>query len=141
MPEVWCAPPKSIYAVEMRLKRILEAVAERICCPEAHRSVWRNWILEGHTALSAHRLPAGRLHNLYPRRENQPHKPGFVFKMCTRPAFEMRFDVRYFTFSANISRKLIVRIPPEIQMARNPRCMERFPPIPAPIAKKKIIPK
>ena len=31
----------------MRLKRILEAVAERICCPEAHRSVWRNWILEG----------------------------------------------------------------------------------------------
>ena len=48
---------------------------------------------------------------------------------------------RYFTFSANISRKLTVRIPPEIQMARNPRCMERFPPIPAPIAKKKMIPK
>ena len=32
----------------------------------------------GHTALSAHRLSAGRLHNLYPRREDQPHKPRFV---------------------------------------------------------------
>ena len=31
-------PPKSIYAVEMRLKRILEAVAERIRCSEAHRN-------------------------------------------------------------------------------------------------------
>ena len=59
------------------------------------------------------------------------------------PDLRLKCDLmsRYFTFSANISRKLIVRIPPEIQMARNPRCMERFPPIPAPIAKKKIIPK
>ncbi len=40
-------PPKSIYAVEMRLKQILEAVAERIRCPEAHRNVQRNWISEG----------------------------------------------------------------------------------------------
>ena len=40
-------PEKSIYAVEMRLKSILEAVAERIGCFEAHRNVWRNWILEG----------------------------------------------------------------------------------------------
>ena len=31
----------------MRLKSILEAVAERIGCFEAHRNVWRNWILEG----------------------------------------------------------------------------------------------
>ena len=31
----------------MRLKRILEAFAERILCFEAHRNVWRNWILEG----------------------------------------------------------------------------------------------
>ena len=31
-------PEKSICAVEMRLKRILEAFAERICCPEAHRN-------------------------------------------------------------------------------------------------------
>lgn len=38
MPEVWCAPEKSICAVEMRLKQILEAFAERICCPEAHRN-------------------------------------------------------------------------------------------------------
>ena len=31
----------------MRLKRILEAFAERILCPEAHRNAWRNWISEG----------------------------------------------------------------------------------------------
>ena len=40
-------PEKSIYAVEMRLKRILEAFAERIGCFEAHRNAWCNWILEG----------------------------------------------------------------------------------------------
>ena len=40
-------PEKSIYAVEMRLKSILEAFAERIGCFEAHRNAWRNWILEG----------------------------------------------------------------------------------------------
>ena len=40
-------PEKSIYAVEMRFKSILEAFAERIGCFEAHRNAWRNWILEG----------------------------------------------------------------------------------------------
>ena len=40
-------PEKSIYAVEMRLKSILEAFAERIGCSGAHRSSRRNWILEG----------------------------------------------------------------------------------------------
>ncbi len=40
-------PEKSIYAVEMRLKSILEAVAERIGCFEAHRNAWRNWIFQG----------------------------------------------------------------------------------------------
>ena len=40
-------PEKSIYAVEMRLKSILEAVAERIGCSEARRNAWRNWISEG----------------------------------------------------------------------------------------------
>ena len=39
-------PEKSIYAVEMRLKSILEAVAERIGCFEAHRSSWPNGNLE-----------------------------------------------------------------------------------------------
>ena len=34
-----------LWATEMRLKSILEAVAERIGCFEAHRNVWRNWIL------------------------------------------------------------------------------------------------
>ena len=40
-------PEKSIYAVERRLKSILEAFAERIGCFEVHRNAWRNWILEG----------------------------------------------------------------------------------------------
>ncbi len=58
MPEVWCAPGK----IHLRrgeetqaynrmlcilLSKNLEAFAERICCPEAHRNAWRNWILEG----------------------------------------------------------------------------------------------
>ena len=179
-------PEKSIYAVEMRLKRILEAVAERICCPEAHRSVWRNWILEGaHRTFGSQTLDraasqpiskAGRP-AIHPRQNPLPVEKDLdrcrlpcsdsaipsvgriqtsyaVTTMqgrMTNPDLNLRYvpdlrlkcnlTSRYFTFSANISRKLTVRIPPEIQMARNPRCMERFPPIPAPIAKKKIIPK
>ena len=130
-----------------------ELAALRLIGTPGVTGFWRE-----HTALSAHSLSSGRLHNLSqggkvsrsPWTDSLPCREKLKSWM-TNPDLNLRYipDLRlkcdlmsrYFTFSANISRKLIVRIPPEIQMARNPRCMERFPPIPAPIAKKKIIPK
>ena len=41
----------------MRLKRILEAFAERILCFEAHRNVWRNWIFPGAHPTFSSQLP------------------------------------------------------------------------------------